>query len=169
MSVAATELDALIAKLETELAADPRVALLNSLKAARDAYAGGSGAANRPQEEMKARMPVEEGGPAMAPGRAQAFKLCREYLIGKAEPVRTRHLYEMVERAGVDLPGGMNNLSSMLGRHPRVFRSHGRQGWTLKEQPDNVIKNEEAADDLILRSASAASISGPPDQRTNLQ
>lgn len=153
------ELDTLIANLEGELAGDPRVALLNNLKAARAAYPG-----NVQQVETETpptgRTPVEDGGPALAPGRAQAFRLCRDYLIGRVEPVRTRTLYDMVEQNGVDLSGGMNNLSSMLGRHPKTFRSHGRQGWTLKEahrSPDT--EEPEAADDLISRSTSAATMS----------
>jgi hypothetical protein len=156
-TAAINELDGLIAKLEHELAADPRVALLNNLKAARAAFPDVPSA---PAPVATGRTPVEEGGPVLAPARARAFRLCKEYLIGHAEPVRTRTLYDMVERAGVDLPGGMNNLSSMLGRHPKVFRSHGRQGWTLKDVSlATGNEKEEAADDLISRSTSAASLS----------
>lgn len=153
------ELDTLIANLQGELAGDPRVALLNSLKAARAAYPS-YGQQMEAEPTAASRKPIEEGGPALAPGRAQAFRLCRDYLIGRVEPVRTRTLYDMVEKNGVDLPGGMNNLSSMLGRHPKVFSSHGRQGWTLKDarhSPDT--EEPEAADDLISRSTSAASMS----------
>ena len=47
-------------------------------------------------------------------------------------PVRTRDLYDMVEENGVNLAGGMNNLSSLLSRHPETFKGYGRAGWTLK-------------------------------------
>lgn len=168
-NTAINELDHLITKLESELGADPRFTLLNNLKAARAAYpANKSDAAGAEDSNVIAtRMPVEEGGPTLAPARAKAFKLCRDFLRDQGEPVRTRQLYQLVEDAGVDLPGGMNNLSALLGRHPKVFRSHGRLGWTLKDQSNST--NAEAAGDLLSRSAPTASISSPPDQRTNLQ
>lgn len=139
-------LDEAIGKLESELNADPRITLLARLRAARSDYDAAAVAPPltpaQPVQET-ARIAVADG-PRLAPGRAQAFELCKKALIGHTSPVRTRALFDLVEEANIDLPGGMNNLSSLLGRHPKVFKSHGRQGWTLKDQGNGAEPNSVA-------------------------
>jgi hypothetical protein len=166
-------LDALIASLESELANDPRYKALQDLRSARAALGGGPAALEQEPASPNSRRPAPVAeGRQMTPARARAYQLSREHLAGKQEPVKTKTLYSLLDAAGVELPGGTNNLASLLGRFPKVFQSHGRAGWTLVESQHssaNGSEKPEAADDLISRSASAASISSPPDQRTRLQ
>lgn len=145
-------LDATIDKLESELSADPRFVLLTTLRRARDEFGASTGGAiAAPIDEerpiitaIKKKTATE---PKLAPGRAKAYRICKEALVGHTEPVRTRDLYNLIEANGVDLPGGMNNLSSMLGRHPTVFKSHSRAGWTLKDQENGAEPNSAANGD----------------------
>lgn len=169
------KLDSLIASLKSELASDPRFELLQNLEQARSKYGrktsdedaqGGTDAST-----ARIATPIA-GGRQMTPARAKAFEISREHLVGKTEPVKTKELYKIVDANGCDLPGGANNLASLLGRFPKTFKSHGRAGWTLVDhQPEGSTEEEkpEAADDLISRSTSAASITSPFDQRTHLQ
>jgi hypothetical protein len=147
---AISALDAAISKLEMDLAGDPRFSLLTSLRKAREAYGASTSAPEvKPAVDVTLKRGVGET-PRLGPGRAQAFQICRQALLGHHEPVKTRTLYELVESKGVNLPGGMNNLSSMLGRHPTVFKSHGRAGWTLKDvgmgaEPTSVANGDSSA------------------------
>ncbi|OWK29575.1 hypothetical protein [Sphingomonas mucosissima] len=143
-------LDLAIEELEAELLGNPRFALLTQLRVARDAYMvaseGNLFASGVPQIVMKRR----EVTPNLSPDRAKAFELCKKALIGQTQPVRTRDLYEMVEENGINLSGGANNLSSLLSRHPLVFKGHGRMGWTLKHsgngaEPDSGANGEGSA------------------------
>jgi len=126
-------LNVAIDELENELRGNPRFALLTQLQTARDAYMsaseGGLFASGVPHVTLK-RGEVKRN---LSPGRAKAYELSKKALEGHAMPVRTRDLYDMLEENGVSLAGGMNNLSSLLSRHPETFKGHGRAGWTLKD------------------------------------
>jgi hypothetical protein len=166
---AIASLDSLISGLESELASDPRFKLLQDLKKARADY---DKTAEAGEEEVSPNARIAApiaGGRQMTPARAKAFELAQTHLSGRTEPVKTKVLFEMLDAQGVDLPGGMNNLASLLGRFPKIFKSHGRAGWTLIDsaRTSNGSGKPEAADDLLSRSASAASNPSPPDQRTS--
>lgn len=140
-------LNAAISELESELQANPRFALLGQLRSARDSYMSASKGnlfeSGVPVVSLKPR----ETEPNLSPTRARAYELCKKALVGHTSPVRTRDLYAMIEEHGVTLTGGMNNLSSLLSRHPLVFKGHGRAGWTLKDtengaEPDSGANGE---------------------------
>jgi len=143
-------LNVAIDELESELRENPRFALLSQLRAAREAYLaaseGGLFTSGVPHVTLK----QGEVKRNLSPGRAKAYELCKKALQGHTTPVRTRDLYDMIEENGVSLPGGMNNLSSLLSRHPETFKGYGRAGWTLKDagngaEPDSGANGEGSA------------------------
>lgn len=141
-------LDAEIADLEAAIAADPRHTKLRELKRVRGLYQQGSVAHNISISVRKRprRSP--------SPERQAILDLARQMLAGKTLPTPTSKLFDGISLIE-EIPGAnpRNNLSAMLSNSPE-FVSHGRAGWTLAE-------TTEAADDLLSRSASAASNSSP--------
>lgn len=143
-------LDAEIARLEGEIAADPRVARVAALKRFRDECAAPlqtgtvipriSGV--QPSAPTKAR-----SGRIPSPERMRALDAAAAYLGGAEGLVPMAVIYEKVASAGIDLGGQnpQNNLSAMMSRDAR-FKAHGRAGWTLADRDagsDNGSSNEE--------------------------
>lgn len=171
-------LDEAITGLELELSQDPKFVLLQSLKTARAAFGG---AATRPRPvgaaiagEARAPDPERATGRRLNPARQQALTLSEEFLSSETGTVKTKDIYTYVELSGGGLPGGANNLASLLGRFPAKFKSHGRQGWTLVSSDADASENEipeegeeepETTDELISPSTSVASMSSLPDQQ----
>ena len=56
--------------------------------------------------------------------------------------MKTGELYDLISKMGIKLGGTdpQNNYSSLLyGRDE--FESHGREGWTLKLTPEQLMRN----------------------------
>lgn len=76
---------------------------------------------------------------AANPERDRAMELAAEAIRGRYSPTKTSEIYDIIIQQGA-LIGGKSpkgNLSAMLYHSP-LFRSHGRQGWTLREHDSMV-------------------------------
>lgn len=78
---------------------------------------------------------------ARSPERQAVIDAAATFLRGKPYPIPTRTVFEALQATGVYIPGNnpQNNLSAMLSNARDIFKSHGREGWTLAE-------NENPAD-----------------------
>ena len=141
-------LDAEIAALEAELAADPRYLKIRELRRVRELYSGNSPA---PTAVRQRTSPLQRQRRAPSAQRQQILDHAEELLKGRTEPVTTAAIYDKIS-PDIEIPGQnpKNNLSAMLSNSSR-FVSHGREGWTLASE------TSEAPDDLLARSASEAS------------
>ena len=133
-----TALDAEIARIEAELQQDPRAVKLRELTRLRALYASA-----QPQHPFAARTAapptvVPEGldrkRRETSPSRAAAIEASRSFLKGRKEPTKTAEIFEHLELNEIQIGGTepKSNLSALLYHSP-YFRSHGRAGWTLKE------------------------------------
>ena len=79
--------------------------------------------------------PGQKPGPRISPQRQAAIEATTAILKQATRPLKTAALYEMISDMGVSIGGAdpVNNYSALLyGREE--FQSHGREGWTLKEE-----------------------------------
>src|ERR1700677_1303404 len=79
--------------------------------------------------------PGQKAGPRISPQRQAAIEATTAILKQATRPLKTAALYEMISDMGVSIGGAdpVNNYSALLyGREE--FQSHGREGWTLKEE-----------------------------------
>jgi hypothetical protein len=62
------------------------------------------------------------------------LSLARKLLNGRGDPTKTSEIFSFLSQMGIEIGGTdpKSNLSAMLSTHPD-FVSHGRTGWTLKE------------------------------------
>jgi hypothetical protein len=149
-----TALDAEIADLERQLAADPRHIKLRELKRVRDLYHH-NGATSLPGEftvisvgaTAPAGLSLNTGtfrassveprrpGRQRSPEREQALEEIRKLLRGRTGPTGIREIDAHLDSKGIRIGGAdaLNNLSALLYT-AGGFRSHGRAGWTLAEQ-----------------------------------
>jgi len=146
---------ALVAEIETlqrQLEVDPRYIKLRELQRVQGLYAQPQVISPPPRVR-----PVTTGGRSASPERQAILKNAKLLLQGRTEPTSTSDIYDMLVVLSVDIPGTnpKNNLSAMLSNSDD-FVTHGRAGWTLKQE------TPEASDDLISRSASEASNSASP-------
>jgi hypothetical protein len=78
--------------------------------------------------------PGQKPGPRISPQRQAAIEATIVILKQATRPLKTSALYELISDLGVSIGGAdpVNNYSALLyGR--KEFQSHGREGWTLKE------------------------------------
>lgn len=68
-----------------------------------------------------------------SPERQRALAAAKAFLAEFEQPVKTAAIFAHLVAHGVQISGTIpvNNLSAML-HHSPDFRSHGREGWTLK-------------------------------------
>lgn len=97
----------------------------------------------------------------MSPARTQALALSKEFLKEEGGVIKTKDIYSYVELKDVELPGGANNLASLLGRFPDVFVSHGRQGWSLKAE-ENEAPNGDAEGASEVGEVAASPVENQP-------
>lgn len=165
-------LDAEIAQLRAELAADPRLLKLKELERVRKLYSDDSG------QSVTMAAPSSKGGMGRTPSArtARVLEVSEVFLrnrnkgiLGRPIPTHTQAILDYVQQQpGVEIIGKnrRNSLSALLSHSPR-FRSHGRYGWTLTEnETDSASQNTETADTPAW-DASAASAEPRPDQRGN--
>lgn len=71
---------------------------------------------------------------AANPERDRAVELAAAVIKGRYSPTKTSEIYDIIMQQGAQIGGKSpkGNLSAMLYHSP-LFRSHGRQGWTLRE------------------------------------
>lgn len=76
---------------------------------------------------------------AANPERDRAVELAAETIRGRYSPTKTSEIYDVIIQQGAQIGGKSpkGNLSAMLYHSP-LFRSHGRQGWTLREHDSMV-------------------------------
>lgn len=155
-------LQAEIDALDAELRSDPRHQKLRELRRIQMLYNGGGPKPPVARERPTGIAPTF--GPtgiaptrrAASPERKAILEQAKDFIRGKTTPTTTTEIFECVSMF-MDIPGKdpKNNLSAMLSNSPE-FVSHGRIGWTLAS-----AETPEAADDLVARSAPAASMSSP--------
>ena len=155
--------DAEIAAIELEMANDPRIMKLETLRRLRSLYS------NEPAAPIATRFvrdfrPIVDGlqrGRTMKPERAEALRLSKVYIAEHpGRPIKTAEIYTALELQGCRLPGTnpANNLSSLLIRSSGI-KSHGRAGWTLEtetpEAPDadQQDRSSEASNSSVLDQA----------------
>lgn len=126
--------------VQQELAALP---LFQKYERLRDLVALYSG---KPQASAEASLAPSRFDPVREPkkinrppskDREDTLALAAEAIRGRYSPTRTAEIYEIIAPLGAKIGGAepKSNLSAML-HHSDLFRSHGRQGWTLAEYDD---------------------------------
>jgi hypothetical protein len=147
----AAAMDARIAALEADLAAnpDPRVVELRDLKRMRPRYPkieSPSASPTSPQTTTAGTTQstlfgangngtYRKGGRKMSPEREQALAALRAHLTGRTTPTLTANLLRHIESLGIVLKGEdkQSNLSALLYK-TRGFKSHRRSGWTYEPE-----------------------------------
>lgn len=139
-----------LARLEAELAADPRYQKITSLRELLKLYSEPAGAALT-AALVSSRRPVRAPRTSPTdPGRLAALEAVRQMLRTATEPVRTSFLFDLLPEEISSKIGGkepMSNLSAMMSKSP-WFKSHGRRGWTLADDDDEPIISPATADDF---------------------
>jgi hypothetical protein len=138
-----SEIDALEVSIRTS--PDPRALKLQELKKVLALYVGKANSptvvvAAEPVHPSNVRRrvsaaPGQKPGPRISPQRQAAIEATTAILKQATRPLKTAALYEMISDMGVSIGGAdpVNNYSALLyGREE--FQSHGREGWTLKEE-----------------------------------
>lgn len=126
--------------VQQELAALP---LFQKYERLRDLVALYSG---KPEAAAEASPPPSRFDPVREPkkinrpqskDREETLALAAEAIRGRYSPTRTAEIYDIIAPLGAKIGGTepKSNLSAML-HHSDLFRSHGRQGWTLAEYDD---------------------------------
>jgi len=130
-------LEAEIAEIERELAADPRYLKLGHLRQLAALYRGPSKAQAEDVSNAAGK------GVTAAPSKEKTATTQRQKMLEDVEellkvhdvPTKTVILYEYLRAQGYQIGGkdAVSNLSAMLANSGR-FRSHGRSlGWTLRD------------------------------------
>ena len=123
---------------------DPRVLKLQELKKVLALYVGeasvvhtaivdGGVMSNMPRAGRVLAALGHKPGRKISPERQAAIEATIGILKQASGPLKTAALYEMISDMGVTIGGTdpVNNYSALLyGRDE--FKSHGREGWTLK-------------------------------------
>lgn len=132
IAVARTEL----AAVEAELAATP---LFQKYERLRDLVALYAGEPEAPPSRFVRTTAPKRINRAPSPERDRALALAAEAISGRYSPTKTSEIYDAIIKQGAKIGGQspIGNLSAML-HHSPLFRSHGRQGWTLSELDDMV-------------------------------
>jgi hypothetical protein len=135
-----SEIDALEQSIRTS--PDPRALKLRELKKVLALYGG---KANSPTVDAEPADPSnlpgtgrvlgQKPGRKISPRRQAAIDATITILKQAIRPLKTSALYEMVCSLRAPLGGAnpLNNYSALLYRRDE-FQSHGREGWTLKEE-----------------------------------
>jgi hypothetical protein len=157
------EIEAIEASIKRE--PDPRLVKLHELRRLRSLYSGAATPATftAKHEFSDVPMPARSGGRRASPEREKAIEMARNYLKGSVGPVKTVTILDRIVQQGAVVGGTspVSNLSAMMYHHP-AFVSHGRKGWTLKEQQ---AENEKPADDVPGEDASAG-LSDPSNEHS---
>lgn len=135
-----------IAELRAVLAATPEAQRLSRLVQMLELYRGAGNIMETTESRLRplggATSVTGQSGRTRSPQRQAVIDATIAFLRAQPrvgvfdipDPVRTITIYEHLKETGVAVPGSnpQNNLSAMLSAHP-AFRSHGREGWTLRE------------------------------------
>jgi hypothetical protein len=150
-----SEIDALERSIRTF--PDPRALKLQELKKVLALYAG---KANSPAVVVDAEpvhpsngrrrvsaAPGQKPGPKISPQRQAAIEATTAILKQATGPLKTSALYEMISDMGLSIGGAdpVNNYSALLYARGE-FQSHGREGWTLKEEASDAEHAMRAQD-----------------------
>lgn len=133
-------LDAEIGRLEQAVESIPEVRQLAELRRVRALYPQPRVMPAAIHEGAKApdsfSVAVKSPGRKMAPERQRALGIVTDILSKEILPIKTAHLWAVVERQGIALGGNdpVNSLSALLSTSGQ-FQAHGRSGWTLKNGP----------------------------------
>jgi len=125
-----------LAAVENELAALP---LFQKYERLRDLVTLYSGESDAPPSRFLRTTEPKRINRAPRPERDRALALAAEAISGRYTPTKTSEIYDIILKQGAQIGGRspIGNLSAML-HHSPLFRSHGRQGWTLSELDDMV-------------------------------
>ena len=148
-------LNAEIANLERELEQDVRYIRLRELKKILQFY--GTATSSHSATFTKVPGVVSEGKqlrqsvrqPSSA--REKALASAKEYIEKLNRIVPTRELLEHLVTNGIEVGGAspLNNLSAMISTSG-MFVSHGRRGWTIKEDTSNAEPVPKLSQDMVL-------------------
>ncbi|WP_164635074.1 hypothetical protein [Rhodopseudomonas sp. BR0G17] len=148
-NVFVSALDAEIADLEADIAANPdvRVVKLSNLKALRQNFysstasshhiSSGTLSVSDQFRTQTVRTHLRTTGRRRAPETKAALNAARELISGRTYPTRTSEIFSYLTQRGISVPGTdpASNLSAMLSKSDE-FVSHGRSGWTLASADD---------------------------------
>jgi hypothetical protein len=89
----------------------------------------------------------QKPGRKISPQRQAAIEATIVILKQATRPLKTSALYEMICDLGVSIGGAdpVNNYSALLYARDE-FQSHGREGWTLKEEASDTNDAIQAKD-----------------------
>lgn len=132
-----------IESLEAEISNDPRYKKVESLKNVLALYdSSGKDSDGEPQQgplRTVTRVPSET--------RARAMELAELFLRNRAGPTPTRDILDHILSHGGEIGGRepVSNLSAMLS-NSGTFQSHGRIGWTLRQNDMPEIRDSDFRD-----------------------
>jgi hypothetical protein len=136
-----SEIDALEQSIRTS--PDPRALKLRELKKVLALYLGRANSRTVDAEpvhpsDLPGAGRVSAGqtpGRKISPQRQAAIEATIIILKQAMRPLKTSALYEMIRGLGASIGGAdpVNNYSALLYARDE-FQSHGREGWTLKEE-----------------------------------
>ena len=139
--------------LENSLKAapDPRLVKLQELRRVLALYTGIANPdvpSQATDSRQELRTPDQKPGRKISPERSKAIKATTEILTQMPGPIKSAELFDMITKMGIKIGGKdpLNNFSALLyGRDE--FKSHGREGWALKqnEAADSPSKVRPAA------------------------
>lgn len=144
-----------LAAVEAELAASPLFQKYERLRELVALYSDGeaaSGNSSKPATSFARVTEPKRINRAPSPERDRAIELAAEAIRGRYTPTKTSEIFDVIVQQGAQIAGKSpkGNLSAMLYHSP-LFRSHGRQGWTLAEHDDMIDllgTGEERSDDI---------------------
>jgi len=164
-----SEIDALEASIRTS--PDPRALKLQELKKVLALYLG---KANSPTVDAEPVHPTnlprtgrisavlrQKPGRKISPRRQAAIEATIGILKQATRPLKTSALYEMICGLGASIGGAdpVNNYSALLYARDE-FQSHGREGWTLKEEASDTTHAVRAKDVPRVGDASQTDFGG---------
>ena len=126
---------------------DPRALKLQELKKVLAIYVGKANSptvvvdaepvhpSNLPRTGRVSAVLGQKPGRKISPQRQAAIEATIAILKQATGPLKTSALYEMISDMGASIGGAdpVNNYSALLYARDE-FQSHGREGWTLKEE-----------------------------------
>jgi hypothetical protein len=166
-----TAIDEEIASLEADLGTDPRYVKLRELCRVRALYVNSDTSfpadiVPRGVVPMRGAFSgIDRKRRETSPMRTAALNEARKIVRGREEPTKTAVIFSALSARNIEIGGSdpQSNLSAMLSNHPD-FVSHGRVGWTLKENEpsSDIAVGPDAADEGAPPPESASDHSNSP-------